>query len=121
MRIIKTFIRVYVTELDSALSFYEDLLGTKAEMRFAYPQVNLELASVGDILLIAGCEENLKTFQDTKGTFLVDSVEEFKHHLQSSGAKIVRGPNDVATGKNMTVKHPDGTIFEYVQHFKAIS
>lgn len=83
-------------------------------MRFAYPRVNLELASVGDILLIAGSEESLKSFQDTKGTFLVDSVD----HLQSSGAKIVRGPNGVPTGKNMTVKHPDGTIFEYVQHSK---
>lgn len=118
MKIIKTLIRVYVEELDSALSFYENLLGIKTDMRFTLLQNNLELASVGNILLIAGSEQNLKPFQDTKGTFLVDSVDEFKYFLEQNGGKILRGPNNVPTGKNMTVEHPDGAIFEYVQHFK---
>jgi len=118
MKILKILNRVYIADLDSALSFYENLLGTKVEMRFALPQANLELANVGDILLIAGSEESLKQFKDTKGTFLVDSLEDFKDFLQKSGGKILIGPNNVPTGKNMTAKHPDGTVFEYVQHNK---
>lgn len=120
MKIIKTLIRVYVDKLDSALLFYENLLDTKAEMRVTYPEVNLDLATVGDILLIAGSNEALKPFRDTKATFLVDSLEEFKSYLEQKGGKIIRGIKDVPTGRNMTVEHPDGTIIEYVQHFKQV-
>lgn len=116
MKILKTLIRVYVDELDSALSFYENLLGVKAWLKVVYSEVNLELAGVGDVLLLAGSQEALKPFQDTKATFLVDSVEEFKSYLEQQGGKIVRGIKDVPTGRNMTMKHPDGSIFEYVQH-----
>lgn len=66
MKVFKTLIRVYVDELNSALSFYENLLGTKAQSRFGYPEVKLELATVGDILLIAGSKEALKPFQRYK-------------------------------------------------------
>lgn len=118
MKIIKTLIRVYVDKLDSALSFYEKLLGMKAEMRFTYSAVNLELATVGDILLIAGPKEALKPFRDTKATFLVDSVEEFKSYLEQRGGKMIRGVKDVPTGRNMTMEHPDGAVIEYVEHFK---
>jgi len=117
MKVIRSAIRVYVDELDPALSFYQDLLGKKVDMRFAYPEVNLELAAIGDFLLLAGSEDELKPFKDTKATLLVDSIEEFKSYLEKSGAKIVRDIKAVPTGKNMTVEHPDGSIFEYVQHF----
>lgn len=120
MKILKTLIRVYVDKLDTALPFYENLLGTKATMRFIYNEVNLELSTVADIILIAGTKEALKPFQDTKATFLVDSVEEFKSFLEQNGGKIIRGIKDVPTGRNMTVEHPDGTTIEYVQHFKQI-
>jgi len=117
MKVIRIATRVYVNKLDLALSFYENLLGKKADMRFTYPEVGLELAAVGDFLLLAGSEEALKPFKDTKVTLLVDSIEEFKSYLEENGAKIVRDIKNVPTGKNMTVEHPDGSIFEYVQHF----
>ncbi|MDA8213436.1 MAG: VOC family protein [Clostridia bacterium] len=116
MKVIKTLTRLYVSDLDSALLFYENLLNVKLKLRFSYPELNLELAEAGNFLLIAGSEEALKPFQDTLATLLVDSVEEFKAHLEASGAKVLRGPRQVPTGKNMTVKHPDGSIMEYVEH-----
>ena len=118
MKVLKTLIRVYVDDLDSALSFYENLLGIKVRSRFGYPEMKLELATVGDILIIAGSREALKPFQDTNGTFLVDSVEEFRNYLEQRGGKIIRGIKDVPTGRNMTVQHPDGAVIEYVEHFK---
>ncbi|MEA4901044.1 VOC family protein [Desulfitobacterium sp.] len=120
MKILKTLIRVTVNDLDSALSFYENLLGIKAQSRFGYPEMKLELATVGDILLIAGSKEVLKPFQDTNGTFLVDSVEEFKNYLEQQGGKIIGRIKDVPTGRNMIVKHPDGAVIEYVEHFKQV-
>ena len=89
-------------------------------MRFEIPQIGLELAQVGDILLIAGSDEALKPFRSTQATMLVDSLDEFKTYLEKKGAEIIRGPNTVPTGMNMTVRHPDGSIIEYVEHSKAV-
>ncbi|AKB27592.1 hypothetical protein MSSAC_0902 [Methanosarcina siciliae C2J] len=61
-------------------------------MRFDIPQISLELAQIGDILLIAGSDETLKPFRSTQATFLVDSPDEFRAHLEENGAKIIRGP-----------------------------
>jgi len=71
---------------------------------------------VGDILLIAGSDEALKPFKSTQATFLVDSLDDFRAYLEEKGAKIIRGPAKVPTGKNMTIKHPDGSVIEYVEH-----
>ncbi|GIM47606.1 dioxygenase [Collibacillus ludicampi] len=118
MKILQTYVRVYVNEIDSAVDFYENLLGVKSDLRFQYPEVGLELASVGHILILAGTDESLAPFKATKATFKVDSIEEFQTYLINSGALILRGPQRVPTGTNMTVKHPDGSIFEYVEHHK---
>ncbi len=119
MKILKTLSRLYVTDLPTALEFYEELLGTSAAMSFQIPQIGLELAQIGDILLIGGSEEALKPFRSTQATFLVDSLDEFRAFLEEKGAEIIRGPAKVPTGRNMTVKHPDGSVIEYVEHTKA--
>jgi predicted enzyme related to lactoylglutathione lyase len=116
MKILKTLSRVYVEELDDHLDFYEKLLDAKVEMRFPLPWVGLELAQIDDILIVAGSSESLKPFKRTQATFLVDSLEEYEKFLKSNGSKIIQGPQKVPTGFNMTVQHPDGSIFEYVQH-----
>lgn len=118
MKIIQTLSRLYINDLNSALEFYEELLGSHAAMRFEIPQIGLELAQIGSILLIAGSEEALKPFRSTQATFLVDSLDEFRAYLEEKGAEIIRGPNKVPTGRNMTVKHPDGSVIEYVEHSK---
>ncbi|MCQ1535386.1 VOC family protein [Methanosarcina sp. KYL-1] len=118
MKILQTLSRLYIPSLNPTLEFYEELLGTSAGMRFEIPQIGLELAQVGNILLIAGSEEALKPFRATQATLLVDSIDEFKAFLEEKGAEIIRGPTEVPTGRNMTVKHPDGSILEYVEHSK---
>jgi predicted enzyme related to lactoylglutathione lyase len=118
MKVLKTLSRLYINDLNPALGFYEELLGTHTAMRFEIPQIGLELAQIGDILLIAGSDEALKPFRSTQATFLVDSLEEFKAYLEEKGAKIIRGPNKVPTGRNMTVRHPEGSVIEYVEHSK---
>ena len=77
---------------------------------------NLELAQVGNILILCGTDEALKPFMETKATFLVDSIMEYKDFLLKNGATIIRDLKEVPTGINMTVKHLDGTIVEYVEH-----
>ena len=97
MKVLKTLPRLYVNNLNPSIEFYEELLGTAAAMRFEIPQIGLELAQVGDILLIAGSDEALKPFRSTQATMLVDSLDEFKTYLEEKGAEIIRGPNTVPT------------------------
>jgi predicted enzyme related to lactoylglutathione lyase len=120
MKILKTLSRLYVNDLNQVLEFYEELLDTPVAMRFKMQQIGLELAQVGNILLIAGSDEALKPFRSTQATFLVDSLDEFKAYLEEKGAKIIRGPNKVPTGRNMTVRHSDGSVIEYVEHSNAV-
>lgn len=116
MKIIKVLTRLYVNDINNAKAYYEKLLKTNVGIEFKIQNMGLELAEVGDFLLIAGTEEALRPFRNTVVTILVDSVDEYKTYLESQGATILRGPSQVPTGRNMTVKHPDGIIMEYVEH-----
>jgi predicted enzyme related to lactoylglutathione lyase len=116
VKVLRTMVRVYVQNVDAAVQFYEKLIGVKCQHRFSYAEVGLELASVGNLLLICGTEDVLKPFRATHATLLVDSLDEYKDFLELNGGKIIAEPKKVPTGWNMTVKHADGTIIEYVEH-----
>ncbi|WP_303869461.1 VOC family protein [Acetobacterium wieringae] len=108
--------RFYVEDIEVSIDFYEKILNEKCELRFKYPDKDLELAQIGNILILAGSNEALKPFRETKATILVDSIKDFKNLLLANGATIIRDLTAVPTGINMTVKHLDGSIVEYVEH-----
>ncbi|WP_321507145.1 VOC family protein [uncultured Methanoregula sp.] len=118
MKILKTLIRVYTGNLDETLRFYEDLTGTTVERRLPMPAIGLELAQVQDILILAGPDDALRPFRQTRATFLVDSLDEYHRFLTAHGATLLSPPQQVPTGMNMIVRHPDGAIIEYVEHRK---
>ena len=120
MQILQILNRFYVNDIEQSIEFYEKVLNEKCNLRFQYSEMNLELAQIGKILIISGSDVALKPFRDTQATFLVDSVIEYKDFLLSNGATIIRDLKKVPTGMNMTVKHLDGTIIEYVEHKKVI-
>jgi predicted enzyme related to lactoylglutathione lyase len=115
MKVNKILSRFYVHEMSEAVEFYEKVLNEKCSSRFKYTEMNLELAQVGNILLLCGSDEALKPFKDTKATFLVDSIIEYRDFLLKNGSVIIRDLKEVPTGRNMTLKHLDGTIVEYVE------
>ena len=80
------------------------------------PDAGLELAQVGTFLIIAGNEDALKPFRSTSATFLVDSVEEYFRFFTRNIIAVIHPPRPVPTGVNMIIRHPEGTIIEYVQH-----
>jgi predicted enzyme related to lactoylglutathione lyase len=118
MKILRTLTRVYTGNPDETIRFYERLTGTKTARRISMPAIRLELAQVQDILILAGTEESLKPFRQTAATFLVDSLDEYHRFCVAEGAGIISPPKAVPTGMNMTVRHPDGLIAEYVEHTK---
>jgi predicted enzyme related to lactoylglutathione lyase len=115
MKIQQILNRIYVNEMNQAVLFYENLLGEKCTMRFEHKQFHLEVAQVGSILLIGGSDEVLTSFRNTKATFVVDSILEFKDFLLKNGATIMKDIKKTPTVINMIVQHADGTIVEYVE------
>jgi len=121
VKIKKILTRLYVHDINAAIDFYKKLLNEDCDLRFEYAEMNLELAQIGNILILSGTDEALEPFKDTKATFLVDSAVEFREFLLKSGAIIIRDLKKVPTGMNLTVKHLDGTIIEYAEHNKNIN
>jgi predicted enzyme related to lactoylglutathione lyase len=118
VKVLNILVRRYLPldQFETAVSFHEELIGQKARLRFDYPAYNLKLAQVASILFIAGTEDSLAPFRATHASFMVDDIQSFARHLPSVGAEIVRPPKDVPTGWNMLVRHPDGSLIEYVEH-----
>lgn len=108
--------RIYVNDMNTAIDFYEKLTSKKCANRFEYKQVGLEIARIDNLLIIAGTNQALEPFKGTSATFLVDSVSEYKDFLGQNGALVIRDIQQVPTGLNMTIKHKDGIVIEYVEH-----
>jgi predicted enzyme related to lactoylglutathione lyase len=116
MQIYKILTPIYVNELEKALPFYEELLQTKAGTRFHYAERKLNIAVVGQLLLICGTEEALAAVRNIALSILVDDIYAYKTWLLDNGAVIQQDITKVPTGYNMLVQQPDGTIIEYVEH-----
>lgn len=115
MQINKVLTRVYVNNAEKAIEFYEVLFQKKINSRFKMKNPDLEVINIDNLLIIVGTEEELASVRNTMATFSVDSLQEYKEVLLKSGATIIRDIKKVPTGWNMTVKHKDGSIVEYVQ------
>jgi predicted enzyme related to lactoylglutathione lyase len=119
MEVYKILTPIYVNELGKALPFYEDLLQTKAVARFHYAEKKLDIAVVGQLLLISGTDEALAVVRNIALSFLVDDVHAYKTWLKNHGAMIQQDITKVPTGWNMLVQQPDGTVIEIVEHTKS--
>ena len=85
-------------------------------MKVTYASAGLELAAVGDVLIIAGNETSLAPFKTTVMTMIVDDITAFHAHFVTHGVEIIAPIQEVPTGRNMRVRHPDGLVVEYVEH-----
>ncbi len=81
MKTLKILTRVYSVNPESDIPFYETLLNVKCESIIDYKEMGLQLALVGNVLIICGTGKDLEPFMETAATFLVDSVEEYKKYL----------------------------------------
>lgn len=114
MRILRTYARVYADNLDAVLAPLSAVTGEPVTTRFSMPN-GLELATIGRVLVVAGDEQTLEQYTATAATLIVDDLEECLLRLTHAGAQIVRGPQEVPTGRNLTAKLPGGIQIEYVE------
>ncbi len=113
MRVLKTYARVFVADLDESLPLYETLVGASADLRFAFERA--ELAAVGDFLLIAGADDDVETYRSTVGPVIVDDLDALIALITGTSAAVVIGESHSATGRFAYLRHPDGAVLEYVE------
>lgn len=111
--ILKTYTRIFTTDLDASLSLLQAIHGTKPHMRF--PFGDLSLAAIGDVLVVAGSEDALAPLRGSHGPWIVDDLEQTRSQLLALRAEILRDIEAVPTGTMLYARHPDGTVVEYVQ------
>ncbi|MEU3714317.1 VOC family protein [Streptomyces catenulae] len=111
MDILGTSLRVCVGDLDAAVGVYERLTGTEA-VRFQRGPV--AVAAVGCFFLMSGPEAELSVLSKVTATLAVKDVDEAVADLRAVGAEIIAGPLPTPIGRNLIARHPDGSIFEYV-------
>jgi predicted enzyme related to lactoylglutathione lyase len=114
MKALATFARLYVDDLDEALPALRELTGQDVRTRFSYGEV--EVASIGGFLLVAGSENALAPFRAVQSTVVVDDLDGLHALVSAHGGRLVDGPNEVPTGRNATVRHAGGFVVEYVEH-----
>lgn len=111
MEILGTSLRICVDDLESAVGTYERLTGEQAQH---FSQAGVSVAAVGCFLLMSGPPQTLDVLRRITATLAVKDVTEAYATLRSVGAEIVAGPSETPIGRNMVARHPDGSIFEYV-------
>ncbi|MGP3982273.1 VOC family protein [Streptomyces sp. KR80] len=111
MEILGTTLRVCVDDLEAAVGVYERLTGSRAQR---FQRGGVSVAAVGAFLLMSGPEHELEVLRKVVATLAVKDVDEALGALTEVGAEIIAGPLPTPVGRNLLARHPDGSVFEYV-------
>ncbi|MFJ8443126.1 VOC family protein [Kitasatospora griseola] len=106
-----------VRDLDDHLAFYERLLGLPADLRMPIPDFGgLELAAVGNLLLIASERPFTAVQRRTAYSLIVPSLDRQLALLDGTGTTVLEPPEPILPGARARVRYPDGTVAELVEH-----
>jgi predicted enzyme related to lactoylglutathione lyase len=111
MDILGTSLRVCVDDMDAAVPVYEKLASAEA-MRFR--QGPVEVAAVGPFFLMSGPAGHLDVLRKITATLAVRDVDDAVADLAVVGAAVITGPSPTPIGRSLVARHPDGSVFEYV-------
>ncbi|WP_328460564.1 VOC family protein [Streptomyces sp. NBC_00448] len=113
MTILKTYARRWTDELDSSLPLLRELTGAEPDLRFAFDSV--ELAAIGDFLVIAGPPAERARYAHAGATVIVDDLDALTAVLAAAGAEITTPESTSATGRFLYARHRGGAEVEYVE------
>lgn len=111
--ILKTYARLWVADLDASLPLLEQLVGRGPDARFPFGDV--ELAAIGDFLVIAGTPEALEPHRQATGPVIVEDLDALEAAVVAAGATITQQAQPSETGRFLYARHADGSLVEYVQ------
>lgn len=108
--ILKTYTRLFSTDVEQAVELLQQLHGRRPHLRFAFG--DLDLIGIGDIL-VGGAEGALGPVRGI-GPWIVVDLEETRRIVIDAGAEIVSDIELGPTGRMFYAQHPDGSVVEYV-------
>ncbi|MBU3065180.1 hypothetical protein KO481_27085 [Nocardia sp. NEAU-G5] len=111
---IYTPLRVDIEDFPQVLAYYEAVFGEPCALHFRYEAGGLDIATVGRLVLIGGAAQDLATAPRQALIVMVDSLDDWRAALPAA-ATVIQEPADIPTGRNIMVRNPDGTVFEYVE------
>ncbi len=117
MRILEQCFRVYASSaaIDATIAFYEKLQRVTCARRVLIHETGVVAARVGQFLILGGDGEAMTVARKVHGIFYVDDLDGFEKLVRAQGGEILHGPQTVTSGRNLTARHPDGTVMEYFQ------
>ena len=108
--------RLFTSDVEETLALVKKLGGYRdADLRFVMPEVGLDIAAIGDILIVGGESDAVEPFRSSVGPLVVDDLDATEETLLAMGAEITSPIQDAPTGRNMFARHSDGNHVEYVQ------
>ncbi|CAM4205200.1 VOC family protein [Saccharibacillus endophyticus] len=118
------WITLRVRDLETSISFYQDILGLPIQRRFE--SRGKQIAMLGSesqpkIELIQGSEQTVQPENGVSVGFEVDSLEDAMEELRHKGIPIARGP--IAPNPRLSffyVLDPDGFEIQLAQHHESI-
>ncbi|WP_288814027.1 VOC family protein [Gordonia hongkongensis] len=119
MRVLKTYARIFVADLDEPLPLYETIVGASADLRFTFEKA--ELAAVGNFLLIAGADDDVEAYRSTVGPVIVDDLDALISQVSGEAGAEVIGESESTTGRFAYLRHTDGAVLEYVQWSREVA
>ncbi|MFF7414966.1 VOC family protein [Streptomyces lydicus] len=113
MTILKTYARLWTEDLDRALPLLEQLTGAQVDLRLTFHAV--ELAVLGDFLVIAGPADERAKYAHASATVLVEDLDDLQTTLKAAGATVTTPATAGPTGRFLYARHVDGAEIEYVE------
>ena len=113
--ILKTYARIFTTDMDKSLEFLQALVGVVPDYRFTMKEIGLEIAGIADFCVVAGHPEKLLAVRASQGPLIVDDLNQTKALLMAHGATIAKPDAESETGRYFYAVHPDGSEIEYVE------
>lgn len=106
-----------LADLDDRIAFYEHLLGVPADLRMPIPDFGgLELAAVGNLLLIASERPFTPVQRRTAYSLIVPSLAGQLRLLERTGTAVLEPVEVIKPGSRARVRYPDGSLAELVEH-----
>lgn len=113
MTILKTYARLWADDMDASLPLLRQLVGGEPDLRFAFDSI--ELAAIGDFLVIAGPAEQRARYSHASATVVVSDLDELSARLAASGGRITTPEATGPTGRYLYARHAGGAEVEYVE------
>jgi hypothetical protein len=105
---------VHPDDLDDEIAFYSRALGARCDSRTPIPEAGLELATVGNLLLIGNPKPPGEVAGATAFTLLVASVVDYVAGLEGTDTELTEPISTEPSGSRTRVRYPDGTLAEVI-------